>query len=111
MASPRAASPTRRRGRRCWPCPPSRWTGRGVGRAAELPAPWAVSSYALDERGGAEAAAAAHRHEPDLLVGALELVQQRGDQPRAGRAERVAQGHRAAVDVHAVHVRVELATP
>ena len=45
---------------------------------------------ALDERAGPEAATAAHRHEPDLLVGALELVQQRRDQPRAGRPERVA---------------------
>src|SRR3954468_7679942 len=66
---------------------------------------------ALDERPRAQPAAAAHGHESDLLVGALELVQQRGDQPRAGRAERMADGHRAAVDVDAVHVRVVLALP
>src|SRR5947208_2216355 len=51
--------------------------------------------HALDQRARAEAAAAAHGHEAELLVGALELVQQRGDEPRAGRAERVAKGHRA----------------
>src|SRR5204863_7781976 len=55
--------------------------------------------------------AAAHRHEADLLVGALELVQQGGDQARAGRAERVAEGHRPAVDVDAVHVGVQFAPP
>jgi hypothetical protein len=31
-------------------------------------------SDALNQRAGAQAAAAAHRHEADLLVGALELV-------------------------------------
>src|SRR5947207_3722961 len=65
----------------------------------------------LNERARAEAAPAAHRHEADLLVGALELVQQRRDQPRAGRPERMAQGDRAAVHVDLVHVRLELATP
>src|SRR5437764_15231498 len=69
------------------------------------------ASDALDQRAGAEPAAAAHRHEPDLLVRALELVQERRDEPRAGRAERVAERHRAAVDVHAIHVGVELAAP
>src|SRR3954447_4203042 len=34
---------------------------------------------ALDDRAGAEAAAAAHRHEAYLLVRALELVQEGGD--------------------------------
>src|SRR3954447_19226876 len=66
---------------------------------------------ALDDRAGAEAAAAAHRHEAYLLVRALELVQEGGDQPRAGGAERVPERDRAAVDVDAVHVRLELAAP
>src|SRR3954468_13579691 len=65
----------------------------------------------LDQRAGAETAATAHRHEADLLVGALELVQERRDQPRPGGAERMAEGDRTAVDVHAVHVRLELAPP
>src|SRR5881398_2988709 len=68
-------------------------------------------SEELDQRARTEATAAAHRHEPDLLVRALELVEQGRDQPRAGRAERVPQRDRAAVDVDAVHVRIELAAP
>src|SRR5204862_105841 len=68
-------------------------------------------SDALDQRRGAQAAAAAHGHEADLVVGALELVQHRGDQPRARRAQRVPESHRAAVDVDAVHVGVVLAPP
>src|SRR6187549_4042692 len=65
----------------------------------------------LDQGAGAETAAAAHRHQAHLLVGALHLVEQGGDQPGAGRAERVPEGDRAAVDVDAVHVGVELAAP
>src|SRR5919199_3793102 len=65
----------------------------------------------LDERPRAESSAAAHGHEADLLVGALELVQQRRDQPRAGGAERVPERHRATVHVDAVHVGLELAPP
>src|SRR5690349_11766619 len=52
-------------------------------------------SDALDQRARAQAAAAAHRHEPDLLVAVLELVQERRQQPRAGRPERVPERHRA----------------
>ena len=68
------------------------WTGGAEPTPAEaaLRPPRAAGSDALDQRAGAEPTAAAHRHEADLLVGALELVQQRRDQPRAGRAERVA---------------------
>src|SRR3954451_9131546 len=49
-------------------------------------------SDALDQGAGAEPTATAHRHEADLPVVVLELVQQRGDQAAAGRAERMAQG-------------------
>ena len=48
---------------------------------------------------------------PDLLVLVLELVQQRGQQPRAGRTQRMADRHRAAARVHAVHVGPVLARP
>src|SRR4030088_239179 len=57
-------------------------------------------SDALDERAGAQAAAAALRHEATLLVGALELVEQRRGAPPAWHAERVAEALGAAVDVH-----------
>src|SRR5262245_34919812 len=66
---------------------------------------------ALDQRARAEPAAATHRHEADLLVGALELVQQRRDQAGAGRAERVPERDRAAVHIDAVHVGLQLAPP
>src|SRR4051812_32188866 len=66
---------------------------------------------ALDDRARPEPTTAAHRHEADRLVGALELVQQRRDEARARGAERVPERDRAAVHVHAVHVRVELAAP
>src|SRR3954454_18750926 len=65
----------------------------------------------LDERAGAQPAAAAHRDEAGLLVGALELVQQRGDQACAGRPERMPEGDSAAVHVDAVHVGLALAAP
>ena len=48
---------------------------------------------------GPEAAAAAHRDEPERAVGALELVQRGRDEPGAGRADRVAERDRAAVRV------------
>src|SRR5579885_913805 len=51
----------------------------------------------LDDRAGAEAAAAAHRLQAVAAAAALQLVQQRGHQPGAGAAERVAQRDRAAV--------------
>ena len=81
-----------------------RWaTSRQPGVSARARAR-SMPSDTLDERARPQASSAAHRHEADLAVGALELVQQRGDQPRAGGAERVAERHRAAVDVDAVHV-------
>src|SRR2546423_4229468 len=66
---------------------------------------------ALDDRARAEASAAAHRHEADRLVGALELVQERRDQAGARGAERMPERDRAAVHVHPVHVRLELPAP
>src|SRR3954454_3672297 len=85
--------------------PPSSWCWS----ARTYPRP--PASNALDQGSGPEAAAAAHRHQPHLLVGALHLVQERRYEAGAGRAERVAEGDRPAVDVDPVHVRFELATP
>jgi hypothetical protein len=57
-----------------------------------LPAtPSKSESDPLDDRAGAQPAAAAHRHESGLGIGSLELVQQGRDEPRAGGAERVAE--------------------
>src|SRR5258708_28023902 len=94
---------------RCMHLTPGACAGRTTMRIRTRGEP--VGSDPLDQRRGAEPPAAAHRHEADLLVGALELVQQRGDQTRAGRAEGVAERHRAAVDVDAVHVGLELTAP
>src|SRR5215467_14653250 len=66
---------------------------------------------ALEHGAGAEAAAAAHRHQPELPVDALELVQRSRDQPRAGRTHRVAEGDRAPVRVDPRHVQLHLAFP
>src|SRR3954466_4677003 len=88
------------------------WAARHTAAARGRRPRWkAMASDALDERGGAEAAAAAHRHEAELLVLVLELVQQRREQPRAGRAERMAERHRAAARIDAVHVGLVLARP
>ena len=62
----------------------------------------------LDDRRRAHAAAGAHGDQGDLLVGALELVEGGLDQHRAGAADRVTEGHRAAVDVERGRVEVEL---
>ena len=54
---------------------------------------------ALDDRGVGHAAALAHGLQAVAAAGALELVEQRGHEPGARAAERVAEGDGAAVDV------------
>src|SRR4051812_24939290 len=56
-----------------------------------------------DCRGG-EGTAGAHGDERELLVGAFELVQRGRDEPASGRADRVAEGDGAAVDVDLVGI-------
>ena len=71
--------------------------GRGAARnACSMPVAGACRS---------QPAAAAHRHDRLLAVGALELVHRLGDQHRAGAAERVAERDRAAVGVDAAPCR------
>src|SRR5690606_29941514 len=53
-------------------------------------------------------AADAHGLQPELLVVELEAVDERGGDPGAGHAERVADGDRAAVDVQLVVVDAEV---
>src|SRR6201995_813405 len=74
---------------------------RSPGRSARGGSGDFDKSDALDQRAGAEAAAAAHRDQAHLLVGALHLVQQAGHQAGAGRAKGVADRDRAAVHVDA----------
>src|SRR4051812_16791613 len=66
---------------------------------------------ALENRARAETAAAAHRDQRALGVGSFELVQRGGNEPGPGRANRMPERDRAAVDVHALHVGLELALP
>ena len=81
----------------------------GLGRSSEA-AGRAVLD-ALDDRDVGLAAALAHRLQAVAAAGALELVQQRGHQPGAGRAERVAERDRAAVDVDLGEVGAGLLLP
>src|SRR4051794_34728251 len=70
-----------------------------------MPAP----SDPLEDRARAGAPGRAHRDQAQLRVRALELVHERGDQPRAGGAQRMAERQRAPVHVHPVHVGLHLA--
>ena len=63
----------------------------------------------LDAHGHAHAAADAERGEALLGAGTLHLVQQGGEDPRAGRADRVADGDGAAVDVDLGRVETQFA--
>src|SRR4030088_814978 len=60
--------------------------GRRLLRLSNAPI---ASEPAVDDRGGAQAAAAAHRLQAVAEVAALELVEQVAHQAGAGRAERV----------------------
>src|SRR5262245_4455233 len=65
------------------------------------------SSHPLDDGRGAHAAADAQGHQRGRLVGALELVEHGAEDHRAGRAERMTERDRAAIDVDLGVVDVE----
>src|SRR5216683_4876466 len=67
--------------------------------------------HALEQRSRAESATAAHRDDRSLTVRPLELVKCLGDEPAAGRAERMAKRNRAAVRIHTSHVGLKRARP
>src|SRR6185295_11194530 len=67
-----------------------------------------TSLGALEDRGDALTAADAHRHQRIALVGALELVERLHGEDGAGRADRVAEGHRAAVGIHLRRIEAEI---
>src|SRR4051794_4980730 len=95
---PRQWTSTRPRG-----SSPARWKKR----ASPAPAGRGRLAQALQHHCHALAAADAHRLETERLVVVLQRVDEcRGD-PRAGHAERVTDGDRAAVDVELVAERVD----
>src|SRR5258707_15340943 len=65
------------------------------------------SSYPLDHRSGAHAAADTQRHQSGVEVAPLELVDHRPQDHRAGGTERMAEGDGAAVDVDLLRVELE----
>jgi alkylation response protein AidB-like acyl-CoA dehydrogenase len=71
-------------------------------RALGLPRPL----NPLDDARGRQRAAGAHGDQGQVRVAPLQLVQGGGQQPGAGRADRVAERDRAAVDVDPVLVRL-----
>src|SRR5579884_2543877 len=81
-----------------------------TGSAVTMTSPGRVL-HPLDDRARAQAAAAAHGDEGVGAVDALQLVQSGGDQAGPGAPDRVAQSDGAAVGVHLLHVRMELALP
>src|SRR5688500_16157156 len=62
----------------------------------------------LDDHRNPLPAADARGSQPVALLAAAQLVQDREHETRAGRAERMAERDRAAVDVELLHVEVEL---
>src|SRR5262244_4415720 len=86
--------------------------GEGKGRRrhqnAEHPRAWAQGHVErlepLDDRADPLPEANAHGLESVALLAALELVEQRGHEPRPRAAEWVAEGNGPAIDVDALHV-------
>src|SRR5512134_786585 len=68
-------------------------------------------SHPLDDGRDALAQPDAHRLQPVAPAASLQLVQERGHEPGAAAAERVAESDGATVDVDARHVGVQLALP
>src|SRR3546814_9102074 len=67
------------------------------------------SSDPFDDDRGCHAARGAHGDEAVAAARALEFVERGADQDRAGGADRMAERHRAAVDVHLLAGQVEVA--
>src|SRR6266851_3057896 len=67
--------------------------------------------HTLEQRSRAQSATAAHRDDRSLTVRPLELVKRLGDEPAAGRTERMAKGDRTAVRIHTSHVGLKRPRP
>ena len=102
---PRSGRAPRRRTRRR---PAARAVAAPMPRAAPVTIATRPSArscrHPLEHRGQALAAADAHRLQAVAGLAAVHLAQQRGEDPAAGRADRVAEGDARAVDVDAVEV-------
>src|SRR5437588_2684999 len=98
--------------RSCMPAAPSpaRMSG-GNGRHGARFSPEFVVSQPLDDGHVGLAAPFAHGLEAVAAAGSLELVQQRGHQPRPGGTQRMTQRDGAAVDVDLVEVSACLLLP
>src|SRR5580658_2167444 len=70
-----------------------------------------VDLHALDQRAGAEPAAAAHRDDCALACGTLQFVERLGHQSASGRAQRMPQCDRAAVRIDPLHVGLQRFRP
>ena len=86
-------------------------SGSRISRWACEPRCAGTSPEPLEDGAGGEGAAAAHRDEPELPVGALQLVEGGRDQAAACAPDRVAEGDRPAVDVDLVPVGLVQLTP
>ncbi len=63
----------------------------------------------FDDDGRGHAAAGAHGREPAFQIAAFEFIQQRADQDGAGRADRMAEGNRAAIHIYLVAIELQVA--
>src|ERR1700688_3608158 len=84
---------------------------RDASSAQTESSPHPRSDRSVDQRPGSEPTTAAHRLQAVAPVAPLQLVEQRGHEPRPAGAERVTECDRSAVDVHAIHVGMVLLLP
>src|SRR3546814_10051259 len=71
--------------------------------------PFGSTSDSFDDDGGRHTARGAHGDEAVATARAFEFVERGADQDRACGADRVAERHRAAVDVHLLAIEIEVA--
>src|SRR5690625_1903220 len=83
---------------------PSRWDHVGAAARDRF-------SDAFDDGAGAEATAAAHRHQAVSPTATFELVEGLGEQERTGATEGMAEGDGPTVGVDAIHGDLELLGP
>src|SRR5688500_250347 len=69
------------------------------------------SGHPFDQRGGPEAATAAHGHQSVASIRPLQLEDRLGDEDATGASERVRECKGAAVDVDLLPGRLDLALP
>src|SRR6266403_1890793 len=91
-----------------------------LGSLRRRTATWPMSSYLtegsdilfsnpLDDDRRRHSAGGAHRHQTTAQVAPLELIEHRADQDRTCRTDRMAERHRAAIDVHLFAIELQVA--